>query len=271
MSIPIPDSNGTCLITGASSGIGEELARQIAERGYNVTLAARRIDRLAVLAAEIEREYDVTATAVECDVTDPAAREALLAAIAANGKHVDVLVNNAGCGTDGPFAEQSAAGTERQLDLNITALTMLTHAVLPGMIERRSGAILNVASTAAFQPIPRQAVYAASKSYVLSFSNALGKELAGTGVSVTTLCPGPTKTEFFGPEDMEKYTSSTPGMFWQTSAECARDGVDGLFKRKRVVIPKAVNRIGAFSGAHTPTSVTLEVLDRFWPVGKEEK
>lgn len=267
MSIPIPDSNGTCLITGASSGIGEELARQIAERGYNVTLAARRVDRLAALAAEIEREYNVTATAVECDVTDPDAREAMLDGIAAAGKHVDVLVNNAGCGTDGDFAEMSASATQRQLDLNITALTMLTHAVVPGMIERRSGAILNVASTAAFQPIPRQAVYAATKAYVLSFGNAIGKELAGSGVSVTTLCPGPTKTEFFGP-DMEKYTSSTPGMFWQSAADCARDGVDGLFKRKRVVIPKAVNRIGAISGSHAPTAVTLEVLNRFWPVGK---
>lgn len=269
MSIPIPDSNGTCLITGASAGIGEELARQIAERGYNVTLAARRIDRLAALAAEIERDHNVTATAIECDVTDPAARDAMLASIEKAGKHVDVLVNNAGCGTDGNFYETSAAATQRQLDLNITALTMLTHAILPGMIERRSGAILNVASTAAFQPIPRQAVYAATKAYVLSFGNAIGKEVAGTGVSITTLCPGPTKTEFFG-DDMEKYTSSTPGMFWQSAADCARDGVDGLFKRKRVVIPKTVNRISAISGSYTPTAITLEVLDRFWPVGKGE-
>lgn len=268
MSIPIPDEHGTCLITGASSGIGAEIARQIAERGYDVTLAARRIDRLTKLAAELEHDHGVTATAVECDISDPAARKQLLDGIKKSDRHVDILVNNAGCGTEGNFADHKAKAELGQIELNVLALTALTHAVLPGMIKRGSGAVLNVASTAAFQPMPRQAVYAATKAFVLSFSNAIGKELSGTGVSVTALCPGPTKTEFFGPR-MEKLESSTPGIFWQSAEDCAKDGVEGLFKRKRIVIPKAINRLSALSGSYTPTPITLEALDRFWPAGKK--
>jgi short-subunit dehydrogenase len=268
MSIPIPDAKGTCLITGASSGIGAEVARQIAERGYNVTLAARRIDRLTKLAAELENDHGVTADAVACDVTNPAAREKMLEDIKQNGKHVDILVNNAGCGTEGGFVDNKAEDAVRQIELNVVALTALTHAVLPGMIKRGSGAVLNVASTAAFQPMPRQAVYAATKSFVLSFSNAIGKELSGTGVSITALCPGPTRTEFFGPR-MEQLEGSTPGIFWQSAEDCAKDGVEGMFKRKRIVIPKVTNRLSALSGSYTPTPITLEVLDRLWPAGKK--
>lgn len=268
MSIPIPNEKGTCLVTGASAGIGVELARQIAERGYNVTLAARRVDRLEKLAKELEDEYNVEAVAVACDATDPAQRDALLKGIAERGQHVDILVNNAGRGTAGDFARNKSEHELAQIELNVVALVALTHEVLPGMIERGSGAVLNVASTAAFQPMPRQAVYAATKAFVLSFSNAIGKELKDTGVSVTALCPGPTRTEFFG-EKMEELTGSTPGIFWQSAAECAHDGVDGLFKRKRVVIPKTINRIGALSASYTPTPVTLELLDRLWPVGRK--
>lgn len=268
MSIPIPDAKGTCLITGASSGIGAEIARQIAERGYNVTLAARRIDRLTKLAAELENDHGVSADAVACDITDPAARKKMLDAIKKSGRHIDILVNNAGRGTEGNFADQKAEHELAQIDLNVLALTALTHAVLPDMIKRGSGAILNVASTAAYQPMPRQAVYAATKAFVLSFSNAIGKELSGTGVSVTALCPGPTKTEFFGTR-MEQFERATPGIFWQSAEGCAKDGVEGLFKRKRIVIPKATNRLSALGGSYTPTPVMLEVLDRLWPVGKK--
>jgi short-subunit dehydrogenase len=267
MSIPIPSTDGTCLVTGASSGIGAECARQIAERGYNVTLAARRIDRLTELAAEIEREYNVRAHAVECDVTKPAARKKLLADIEARGEQIDILINNAGKGVDGPFWEHDVDAQLSQIQLNAEALTALTHMVLPGMIERGSGAILNVASTAAMQPIPRQAVYAGTKAYVLSFSQAVNKELQGTGVSITVLCPGPTRTEFFG-ERQEEIESEGPGFVWQSAEDCARDGLDGLFKRKRVVVPMALNRVGAISAKYSPTGVTLELLDRFWPIGK---
>jgi hypothetical protein len=267
MSIPIPSNNGTCLITGASAGIGAECARQVAERGYNVTLAARRIDRLTELASEIEREHNVLAHAIECDVTVHTQRQRLLAEIAERGEQIDILINNAGKGVDGPFWEHNVHDQLSQIELNAVALTALTHMVLPQMIERGNGAILQVASTAAMQPIPRQAVYAGTKAYVLSFSQAVNKELDGTGVSITVLCPGPTRTEFFG-ERQEDIESSSPGVFWQSAEDCARDGLDGLFKRKRVVVPKTVNRIGAISAKYSPTGMTLEVLDRFWPIGK---
>jgi hypothetical protein len=267
MSIPIPSDNGTCLITGASAGIGVEFARQVAERGYNVTLAARRVDRLSELAAEIERDHNVRAVAVECDITDAVQREQLLASIADRGEHVDLLINNAGKGVDGPFWERRLDEQLSQIDLNVTALTALTHMVLPQMIERGSGAVLNVASTAGMQPIPRQSVYAATKAYVISFSQGVNKELSGTGVSVTVLCPGPTRTEFFG-ERQAGLEEDSPGFVWQSAADCARAGIDGMFKRKRVVVPKVINRVGAVSSKLSPTAVTIEVLDRFWPIGK---
>jgi short-subunit dehydrogenase len=266
MSIPIPDEHGTCLITGASSGIGESFARQIAERGYNVTLAARRIDRLTELAAEIERDFNVKAVPVQCDITDDAQVDELLAGIEARGDRVDILVNNAGRGEGGNFVASKRERELAQIDLNVRALVALTHRVLGGMVDRGTGAIVNVASTAAFQPMPRQNVYAATKSFVLFFSEGLSQELRGTGVSVTVLCPGPTKTEFF--PDMEKMSADTPGVFWQTAEEVAKAGIDGLFKRKRVVVPKWINRIGAVSGQHSPRFATLQVIDRFWPVGK---
>lgn len=267
MSIPIPSDNGTAVVTGASAGIGADLARQLAKRGYNVTLAARRGDRLTELAAEIERDHNVRANVATCDVSVPEQRKALIDSIAERGDQIDILVNNAGIGNDGTVWEQTSEEQLELIDVNIAALTALTHAVLPEMIDRGSGAILNVASTAGFQPIPRQAVYAASKAYVLSFSQALNRELRQTGVSVTTLCPGPTRTEFFG-ERQADIEDSTPGFAWQSASDCAESGVDGLFKRKRVVVPKALNKAGSLSAKHSPTGVTLAMLDRFWPMGK---
>jgi short-subunit dehydrogenase len=267
MSIPLPSENGTVLVTGASAGIGAEFARQIAERGYNVTLVARRIDRLTELATEIEEKHDVRAVPIACDLADAKQRQELFDAIEARGEDILILINNAGMGSDGTFADPPKSAELLQVDINVTALTALTQAVLPAMRERGSGAILNVASTAGFQPMPRQAVYAATKAYVLSFSQGLDKELSGTGVSVTCLCPGPTRTEFFG-DRQEELEKSSPGVVWQSAEDCARAGVQGLFKGKRVVIPRAINQVGAYSAKLSPTALTLEVLDRFWPVGK---
>lgn len=267
MSIPIPSDNATCLITGASAGIGSEFARQIAERGYNVTLAARRVDRLEALAEELADQYDVRARAVACDVTDADQRQKLLDEIAAGGERVAILINNAGIGTEGPFESFTTEQHLAQIDVNVSALTAMTSLVLASMLEAGNGAILNVASTAAFQPIPRQAVYAATKSYVTSFSAALAQELRESGVTVTVLCPGPTRTEFFG-EKQAEIESGSPDWAWQSAADCARDGIDGMFKGKRVVVPKLVNRVGAWGSKVSPTRVTVEVLDRFWPMGK---
>lgn len=267
MSIPISSDTGTCLITGASAGIGFEFAKQMAERGHNVTLAARRIDRMTELAAELEDTHNVRAIAVACDVTDATQRRELIESIEARGDHVDILINNAGVGTDGAFLDDPLETQMQQLEVNVVALTALTHMVLPGMLERKAGAVMNVASTAGFQPMPRQAVYAATKAYVLSFSQGLSQEFKGTGVSFTALCPGPTRTEFFG-ENQAALESDSPDWAWQSAEDCAREGIDAMFKQKRVHIPKAVNKIGAYSAKVTPTKVTLEVLDRVWPVGK---
>jgi short-subunit dehydrogenase len=267
MSIPIPSETGTCLITGASAGIGSEFARQMADRGYNVTLAARRIERLTELAAELEEQHNVRAIAVACDVTDPAQRVELLQAIEARGDHVEILINNAGVGTDGAFLADPLDKQMQQLEVNVVALTALTHMVVPAMLDKKAGAVLNVASTAAFQPMPRQAVYAATKAYVLSFSQGLSQEFKGTGVSFTVLCPGPTRTEFFG-ESQAAMEADSPDWAWQSAEDCAREGIDAMFKQKRVHVPKAVNKLGAYSAKFTPTKVTLEVLDRVWPVGK---
>ena len=147
------------------------------------------------------------------------------------------------------------------------ALTAITSLVLPQMIEHDSGAILNVSSTAGFQPLPRQAVYAASKAYVTSLSQALSQELKNTGVSATVLCPGPTRTEFFG-ERQADLEQDSPGWAWQTAADCAHDGIDAMFKGRRIVIPRAVNRVGVYSAKVSPTRMTVAVLDKMWPMGK---
>ena len=185
----------TALITGASSGIGAEMARQIAPHARALVLVARRGDRLEVLKAELDR----SGIEIQChaaDLADGAQVERLLAALEASGTKVDFLINNAGLGDHGLFEDSEWKRVEAMLDVNIKALTRLTHALLPGIIRSGRGAILNVGSIAAYLPMPKLAVYAASKAYVTSFTEALRAELRGTGVSVSALCPGPAETEF---------------------------------------------------------------------------
>src|ERR671913_849329 len=179
------------LITGASAGLGEEFARQLAAKGHRLVLVARRKARLEALAAELGN-----ARAVEMDLSQTGAIALLMANIAKHGETVGLLINNAGFGLTGRFAELEGLRQREMIDLNCGALTELAHAVLPGMIERRRGGILNVASTAAFQPGPGMAVYFATKAFVLSFSEALHDEVKRHSVKVSCLCPGPTRTEF---------------------------------------------------------------------------
>src|SRR5205823_2463767 len=179
------------LVTGASAGLGVEFARQLSKRGHRLVLAARRKERLEELARELSN-----ARAVAIDLSKANAAAKLLADVESAGEHVDVLINNAGFGLIGRFAELDAKRQRQMIDLNAGALTDLCRAVAPGMIERKSGAILNVASTAAFQPGPKMAVYFATKAFVLSLSEALHEELKTHGINVTCLCPGPTRTEF---------------------------------------------------------------------------
>ena len=184
------------LITGASGGIGEDLARLIAAGGRDVVLLARSAAKLQALADELTRSHRVSSTVVAMDLSAPGAADEVARTLAERRISIDMLVNNAGFGTLGEFAREDPVEQSRMLQVNVVALTMLTRFLLPGMLERRRGRILNVASTAAFQPGPVMAVYYASKAYVLSLSLALTEETAGTGVTVTCLCPGPTRTGF---------------------------------------------------------------------------
>ena len=191
----MPDHK-TALITGASFGIGLELTRVFARENYNLVLVARTADKLRQLASELEKAHCTRSLILATDLTDPGASAYVLDQTTRADVAVDVLVNNAGFGQYGPFADSDLEECLRQIQLNVTTLTHLTRLYLPGMIERKSGRILNVASTAAFQPGPLMAVYYATKAYVLHFSEAIANELRGTGVTVTCLCPGPTTTEF---------------------------------------------------------------------------
>ncbi|MBQ3685726.1 MAG: SDR family oxidoreductase [Candidatus Methanomethylophilaceae archaeon] len=180
------------LVTGASGGIGRELSLTLAENGYDLIVVARRADELDRLAEEIGSRFGREVRTITCDLSEPGAAERMCA----GAGDVDVLVNNAGFGDYGPFAECDAAKQTRMIELNVRALTEITRAILPAMLSRGSGRILNVASVAAFEPGPLMSVYYATKAYVLSFSEAIQEELRGTGVTVTALCPGPTNTGF---------------------------------------------------------------------------
>lgn len=193
----------TALVTGASSGIGAAMATALAARGADVVLVARRADRLTALGERLERDFGVRAHPISRDLVAAGAAATLADELAARGLTIDVLVNNAGFGTHGLFVTEEPQRVSDEIALNVTALVELTHALLPGMVDRDYGAVINVASTAAFQPLPHMAVYGATKAFVLSFTEALWGELEGTGVKALTLCPGATDTEFFdvGPGD----------------------------------------------------------------------
>ena len=240
------------LVTGASAGLGAEFARQLSERGYRLVLAARRKDRIEELARELGK---ARAVAIDLSKKDSAAR--LLADIEANGETVELLVNNAGFGLIGRFAELDAKRERQMIDLNVGTLTDLCRAVAPQMITRKSGSILNVASTAAFQPGPKMAVYFATKAFVLSLTEALHEELKPHGVKVSCLCPGPTRTEFgevagFGGNGMfDRVAMDAP--------EVVKAGLDGLDNNKAVVIPGIINKAGALSGRFAPRSVVRKI------------
>ncbi|HEY6236260.1 MAG TPA: SDR family oxidoreductase, partial [Candidatus Elarobacter sp.] len=187
----------TALITGASSGIGEAFARALAARGEDLVLVARSAERLEALAAELSAKHGVRAHVLPADLSDPKAVDALVAELTARGLTVTTLINNAGFGTHGEFASLDAARERDEVIVNVLAPVQLTHALLPAMVARKSGAIVNVGSTASFQPVPYMAVYGATKAFLLSFSEALAEEVRAHGVRVVALCPGQTDTAFF--------------------------------------------------------------------------
>jgi short-subunit dehydrogenase len=240
------------LITGASAGLGEEFARQLAKRGHRLVLAARRKDRLDALAAELG---NARAIAVDLSTADAVAK--LVADLDAAGEEVELLINNAGYGLIGAFVELEPARQREMIDLNVGALTDLCRAIAPAMIARKAGGIVNVASTASFQPGPRMAVYFATKAYVLSFTEALHEELKPHGVHVTALCPGPTKTEF---GDVAGFGGN--GMFDRLAMQAGpvvAAALQGLDRNDAVVVPGLTNKIGAAGTRFIPRPLLRKI------------
>ena len=245
------------LITGASSGIGADLARVFAGRGYSLGLAARRHERLEVLAAEIRRTHDVPVEILAIDLEDREAPQDLHEMLRERGIAVHTLVNNAGFGLRGYFASLPREKQLAMIDLNVMALTSLSRLMLPGMIERRRGGILNVASLAAFQAGPYMAVYYATKAFVLSLSEALHDEARPHGVTVTALCPGPTESEFSDTAGLKDSRLFRSGVM--SSADVARIGVDGYEARRAIVVAGARNRVGAIGAKFAPRFLSRRI------------
>jgi short-subunit dehydrogenase len=271
MSLPVPAPDRTALVTGASSGIGAEIARCLARRGHGVTLVARREGRLRELADEVAAATGVRAEVIAADLTDVASRNRIVAQLGERGLTASILVNNAGFSTMGPVAKSDPEREVAMVRTDVEAVVHLCSAMVPGMVERGSGAVINVASTAAFQPLPGQAGYGASKAFVLSYGRALGAELSGTGVTVTTLCPGPVETGFAEAAGISDEEASTalPKLMWVPAAAVAVAAVDGADRGRPVVIPGAPNRLLASIAHHAPRRLVLPILARQHPSLKD--
>jgi short-subunit dehydrogenase len=248
----------TALVTGASGGIGEELARLFAADGHDLVLVARSRDKLARLAAELGERHGVAARVLAADLSRAEAPREIFDELQGAGVGVDALVNNAGFGSYGPFAETDLKSELDMLQVNVVALTHLTKLFLPAMLGRRRGYVSNVASTAAFQPGPLMAVYYASKAYVLSFSEALANECEGTGVRVSALCPGPTETGFVAAAGMSESKLFDRGAM--TARDVAAAGYRGLLAGKTVVIPGLRNNLLARSIGFFPRGLVTKVV-----------
>ena len=246
------------LVTGASTGIGLEFARQLAADGYSLVIVARERERLAAVARELRSQYGVAVKDYATDLSEPGAAEALWADLSSAGS-VDILINNAGIGLYGEFEDQSVAALRSMQMINVLALTTLTRLALPGMLARRRGRILNVASVVGYQPGgPRMAVYYATKSYVLSFSKGLALELEGTGVTVTALSPGVTKSAF------EQRSGASETLLYSllpqaTAKAVASAGYRGMMRGRRVVIPGLLTKTFAVAGELPPRMIALAV------------
>lgn len=258
----MPDRK-TALITGASFGIGLELARIFAREGHNLVLVARSADKLRQLASELEKAHGTRSLILATDLTDPGASAYVLDQTTRANITVDILVNNAGFGQYGRFVDNDLEECLRQIQLNVTTLTHLTRLYLPEMIERKAGRILNVASTAAFQPGPLMAVYFATKAYVLHFSEAISNELAGTGVTVTCLCPGATATEFHKRANATNMRLLKMGSM--DAHTVAEDGYRALMAGKPVIISGFKNWLVAQSVRFSPrrlvTAITRKIQE----------
>jgi short-subunit dehydrogenase len=248
------------LVTGASSGIGAEFAKQLSQRGYEVILVARRAERLEQLASELSGPAHV----IPCDLATDAA--SLAGKVAERGLDVDLLINNAGFGTHGRFTEIDPARDAEQVRLNCEAVVTLTHAFLPGMLERRRGGVITVASTAGMQPIPYETTYSASKAFARTFSDALSAELRGTGVRALCVNPGPVPTEWQEIAGYEPdYLPPVPGKI--SAEQVARESIRAFERGRRSIIPGFVIRWYMRINSPAPLPVKLRVIERMYRPG----
>jgi uncharacterized protein len=251
----------TALVTGASSGIGLDLSRVLAKNGYDLVLVARTASKLQEAANELQKS-GVSAGEIASDLSRPSAAAEIVAELTLRNIEIEVLVNNAGYGLTGPFVENDLQREVDMIQVNVVALTQLTKLLLRPMVARKRGRILNVASTAAFQPGPLMAVYYATKAYVLSFSEAIAEELRDSGVTVTALCPGPTQTGFAEIANMTQtrlFTMMRP----MSSAAVARAGYRGMMSGKRIVIPGAKNKMLVQSLRVSPRRTVTALVRKF--------
>jgi hypothetical protein len=266
VSLPKPTSRSAALVTGASAGIGSEIARLLAARGHNLVLVARRKERLDALADKLAEEHGVRVETIACDLGKPAARGRIPGRIDDFGLDVEILVNNAGFATGGPFYEADLDRELEQVRVLVEAVVVLTHMFSPAMVERGRGGILNVASTAGMQPMPYSAGYSAAKAYVLTFSEAIHQEVRGLGVSVTALAPGPVETEFWDQAGWEvggrSFEKAFPGTAKPSARDVARAGVSGLADGRRVVVPGLTMRAGMLAARYVPHAIKLPVMER---------
>lgn len=257
MSLPAQRENGSALVTGASSGIGEQLARRLAQRGYNVILVARREERLRALAAEIATGA-VRAEVLTADLADPDTLAALPGRVAQLGLEVDVLVNNAGFGTVQRFVDSTLESQIGQIRVNCEALVVLSYKFLPAMIERSAGAIINVASSAGYQPLPYEAVYAATKAFALNFSDALHMETRDTGVTVLAVNPGPVPTEWQEIAGLDEIPRLPPPI---SAGQVAAEALEAAEQGKRSIIPGLGTRISMLATMPIPRGLKLRVME----------
>jgi uncharacterized protein len=268
MALPPPGNDRAAIVTGASSGIGEQFAGILHRRGYEVVLVARSAGRLEELAAQLgPRAHPLPA-----DLSDSAERAGLLDRITALGLTPDILVNNAGFSTLGLVANSVPEQELKLVEVDVAAVVDLCSRWLPGMVERRRGAVLNVASIAGLGPLPGQAAYGAAKAFVLSYTHSLRGELRGTGVSATALCPGPVDTGFGEAAGFSKgeAEAALPRVMWVPAARVAQAGIDGLAAGKAVVIPGRVNRVASALFRIAPPELLLPVLARSHPAMKRD-
>jgi hypothetical protein len=247
----------TALVTGASAGIGAAFAAQLAARGNDLVLVARDGARLERLAADLHAQHRIAAEVLVADLTDPAALARVEDRLGDPVRPIDILVNNAGFGTNGALHELDRDTETREIGLNVVALVRLTHAALGPMVARGSGGVLNVSSIAGMQPTPRNATYGATKAFVTSFTQSVHEELRGTGVRVTVVCPGFTRTEFQVNAGID--SSKVPGFLWQSAEEVAVGALDAFEHNRAVFVPGTLNRVTAGIVGVLPDALTRRV------------